>query len=119
MGNVWTVPAYVERVVDADTYALALDLGWNITRRDRCRLAGINAPEMSTEEGKAARAHAVALLEAIEGKTGGVGTLVTFVSHSLDKYGRPLGQILATSPQGVQMDLSEALLSAGHAVPMR
>jgi len=44
-----------------------------------CRIYGINAPELNTEEGKAAKAYA-------EGLCPG-GTKVTVVSHSWDKYG--------------------------------
>lgn len=48
----WTVPATVARVVDADTLALVLDLGWHITLTTNARVAGIDAPELSTDAGK-------------------------------------------------------------------
>lgn len=118
--NVWTVPAKVLRVVDADTLILLLDLGWHITYEARCRLVGVNAPEMGTDEGKAARAFVMDLLSYAGGvPSDGVPTEVTFVSHALDKYGRPLGQVLVTDQQGARLDLADVLLSAGHAVPMR
>jgi endonuclease YncB( thermonuclease family) len=44
-----------------------------------------------------------------------VGLKVTFASHSLDKYGRPLGTI--TLPDG--QDFGQAMLDSGHAVPMK
>lgn len=98
----WTVPATVVRVVDADTLECDLDLGWRITYRAKVRLAGVNAPEMSTPEGKAARAWVAEVLIA----------QVTVVSHSLDKYGRVLGEVRVGD-----WDLATALLEAGHAVP--
>lgn len=106
----WTVPATVKRVVDGDTLELVLDLGWKITLTRSCRIAGVNAPELSTEEGQAAKAWALGALPP--------GTLITFVSHSLDKYGRPLGSVTMTSPQGAVYDYASELMAAGHAVPM-
>lgn len=104
MGNVWTVPATVLRVVDGDTVRLELDLGWHTYRVENCRVAGINAPELSTEAGKAARAHAEQLLPP--------GARVTFISQKLDKYGRPLGRVVHDG-----VDFGAATLAAGHASP--
>lgn len=105
--TVWTVPATVVSVVDGDTAHLLLDLGWYVTYGPvRVRVAHINAPELSTAEGVAARDFAAVLLP--------VGLKVTFASHSLDKYGRPLGSI--TLPDG--QDYGQAMLDSGHAVPM-
>lgn len=106
----WTVPATVVRVVDADTIVMDLSLGWHITLEQRCRLAGCNAPELGTDEGDAARAWAVAALP--------IGTEVVFTSHSLDKYGRPLGSITMTNHVGQSFDYASELMAAGHAVPM-
>jgi micrococcal nuclease len=100
------VPAVVERAVDGDTLDLTLDLGWHISYRSRCRVVGINTPELSTEDGRGVRAY---VLERCP-----VGTRVRFVSKALDKYGRPLGHVLL--PDGV--NLGELLLATGRAVPM-
>lgn len=100
----WTVPATVLRCVDGDTIRLELDLGWHIYRVENCRIAEINAPELSTDEGKAAKAYAQQLLP--------VDTEVTFVSRRLDNYGRPLGHILFDG-----RDFGQAMVAAGHAVP--
>lgn len=122
-GNVWTVPATVKRVIDGDTLILLLDLGWHITYEARCRLVGCNAPELGTDEGNAAKAFVISLLNRVgtwspapEG--GGAGAEVTFISHELDKYGRPLGQVVASTPQGETLDLGYELIANGHAVPM-
>jgi endonuclease YncB( thermonuclease family) len=106
----WTVPATVSRVVDGDTFVLILDLGWHITLTERCRIAGCNAPELGTDDGDAARAWAVDTLP--------LGTPVVFTSHSLDKYGRPLGSITMTSHAGQVFDYASEIMAAGHAVPM-
>lgn len=101
---VWTVPATVVRVVDGDTVRLRLDLGWEIETTKNCRIIGINAREMNTPEGKADRLYAVSILP--------VGSPMVFVSHQLDKYGRPLGQLVY--PDG--SDFATKMLNAGHAV---
>jgi endonuclease YncB( thermonuclease family) len=103
--TVWTVPATVLRVVDGDTCELALDLGWHIGYRTRARVARINAPELYSAEGIAARDYARTLLPP--------ETVVTFVSHSLDKYGRPLGDIRLDDGR----DFGALMLTAGHAQP--
>lgn len=100
----WTVPATVLRVVDGDTVHLELDLGWHTFRTENCRIAEINAPELSTDAGKAARDYAQQLLP--------VDAAVTFVSRRLDNYGRPLGHILRDG-----VDFGQAMVAAGHAVP--
>jgi endonuclease YncB( thermonuclease family) len=99
----WSYPAVVVRVIDGDTVRLDLDLGLHIWRTDNCRIAGMNAPEMNTPEGKAAKADAEAMLP--------IDAHVLFVSRQLDKYGRPLGDL---SRNGV--DFATAMIAAGHAV---
>jgi endonuclease YncB( thermonuclease family) len=101
----WSYPATVLRVVDGDTIRLHLDLGLHIWRIENVRIANINTPELSTTAGRAAKRYTEQLLSA--------GTPVTFVSKTLDKYGRPLGTI--TLPDGT--DYGAAMLAAGHAVP--
>lgn len=116
--NTWRVPATVLRVVDGDTLELKLDLGWHISYQSRCRLIGCNAPEMTTDEGQTAKAYVTDLLHQYGGDMQGAGAQVTLISHALDKYGRPLGQILISTPQGATVDLSAELLDSGHAEPM-
>lgn len=110
MGNMWTVPGEVLRVVDGDTVAIRLSLGWHIYTDKNCRVLGVNAPELGTVPGAAAKAWAIAALP--------VTSAVTFVSHELDKYGRPLGQILYGQP-GRLRDFGPDLIAAGHAVLYR
>lgn len=102
--SIWTYPATVARVVDGDTVRLTLDLGLHLHHLSNCRIRGINAPEMGTAEGKAAKVAAEEMLPP--------GAQVVFVSRQLDKYGRPLGDL---SRSGV--DFATAMLAAGHAVP--
>jgi endonuclease YncB( thermonuclease family) len=117
-GDIWTVPATVTKVVDGDTLHLHLSLGWHIYLDARIRLIGCNAPELSTDEGKAARLWVMEQLSAMGGQPDGSGLEIQFISHELDKYGRPLGQVIVTSPQGGRFDLGASLITSGHAVPM-
>lgn len=117
----WTVPATVVDVYDGDSVHLKLDLRQDIDLGFKIRLtasaapvvlarvAHIDAPEMkvdgrSNPVGVAARDYAATLLSP--------GTPVTFVSHSLDKYGRPLGDITIGD-----LDFGTEMLRTGHAVP--
>lgn len=99
----YTYRASVIRVVDADTVWLEVDLGFDVRRRDSFRLYGINAPEMSTPEGVAAKAW---LAKALPGDL-----IVTTEKDRREKYGR----YLATLWVG-QVNINQALVDAGHAV---
>lgn len=59
----YTYAARLKRVVDGDTVVLDLDLGFYQWRIDRSyRLGRIDAPEMSTSQGIAAKDHLIAIL---------------------------------------------------------
>lgn len=42
----WVFPAYLDRVVDGDTYDMMLDLGFRTYKQARCKLAGIDTAEV-------------------------------------------------------------------------
>lgn len=105
---------------DGDTAYIDLDLGFGfpllavnpITGKHqwRCRLVGINAPELEVPDGSgiAARDFALGLAPP--------GTWITAVSYGWDRYGgRWDGQV--TLPSGD--DLATVIMNAGHATPMR
>lgn len=96
----------VDAVHDGDTINIRLDVGFDLTVYARCRILGINAPELSTDAGKAARDYAVSLLPA--------GSSVQVVSHGWDKYG---GRIDATVTLADGRDFGQVMLEAGQAVP--
>jgi endonuclease YncB( thermonuclease family) len=95
----------VSQVQDGDTVYAQLDLGFDLTVYARVRVYGINAPELSTVEGKAARDYARTLLP--------VGTAITVVSYGWDKYG---GRIDGAIRSATVPDYSAAMIAAGHAV---
>lgn len=110
----WTVPALVKRVIDADTLVCDLDVGWGFVRRNaRVRLAGINAPELSTSKGVAARtfaADAIFAFSALDELAP-----VTVISQSLDKYGRTLAVVKLADGR----ILNDLLVEAGYAVRVK
>ena len=99
----------VDVVHDGDTVYVKLDVGFDLTVYTRVRVFGINAPELSTPKGKAARDFAKALLKP--------GDPVQVVSHGWDKFG---GRIDGTIEFGgdIPHDYAQAMIDAGHALPL-
>lgn len=112
--NFGPYPAQVVDLHDGDTIHLNLDLGFAqfVEAHDldgkaimSCRVFGINAPELSTDAGKAALAFAQTLLKP--------GDRVTVVSHGWDKYG---GRFDGTVTLADGTDFATLMLQAGQAV---
>ena len=106
-------PARCIEVHDGDTLVLDLDLGfgvllvgkdWDGKTKLSCRVYGINAPELSTPEGKEALAYAKTLI--------GPGDRVLVTSYGWDKYG---GRFNGTIKLADGADFASRMLSAGHA----
>lgn len=108
----WEYQAEVVSVHDGDTFTLDLDLGVDVRTRQRVRLRGVDAPELATVEGRAAREKTRLLLPV--GSSVVVQTEQTRArSVDREKYGRLLAAV--TLPDG--RDLAAALVAAGHAWP--
>ena len=109
-------PARILDWHDGDTCHLDIDVGfahrvvgYNLDGSAglSCRIYGINAPELGTDAGNAALAHAKLIAPA--------GSMVQVTSHSWDKYGgRFDGSI--TLPDG--SDFAAHMLADGFAVVM-
>ncbi len=96
--------ARLVRVVDADTVILDLDLGfyqWRLTRS--YRLARINAPEMNTGAGVAARENLVAYLTLVAS--------YTVATQRADSFDRWIVELYADGT-----NISDWLVQNGHAV---
>lgn len=99
----------VNNVHDGDTIDIKLDLGFDLTVYARCRVFGIDAPELKTDAGKAARDYAMTLLP--------VGSTVMVHSHGWDKYG---GRIDADIEYDSHMlNFASAMIDSGHAVAVK
>ncbi len=93
---IYIYKAELVRVVDGDTVDLIIDLGFDTQRKERFRLYGIDAPEMNTLAGKAAKAwlwEALQPLEAIY-----VQTVQLSTKAKRDKYGRFLAVLYDELP---------------------
>ena len=91
-------------MVAGDTVWLDVELGFDVKRKDSFRLFGIDAPEMSTPEGVAARGWL------IEKLARGL-SMVTTHKDDREKYGRYLATLWAGNE-----NINEAMIKAGHAV---
>jgi endonuclease YncB( thermonuclease family) len=108
---VYEYSARLIRVVDADTWILDVNLGFNIwARNQRIRATGLNAPELATDEGQTARAWVGAWFA----KHAPDCTVTVRTQRDRnDNYGRLLGTI--TGPDGAVLNAD--MLAAGIAVP--
>ena len=86
----YTYKAKLNRVVDGDTVNLTIDLGFRLSYTSNCRLAGINAPELSTDEGKKSKAELSLYLKEWLTQYSMVDHSLDIISTGLDKYGRPI-----------------------------
>lgn len=97
--------ARVIKITDGDTIVCLIDMGFHVHIEQPLRLARINAPELNSLEGKAAKGFLVAELP--------VGTMVTVQTYKnpKDKYGRWIADI--HNDDGCVNDL---LVQNGHAI---
>tara|TARA_R110002020_G_scaffold432528_1_gene642552 strand:- start:607 stop:948 length:342 start_codon:yes stop_codon:yes gene_type:complete len=106
--------ATVHRIIDGDTVDVTIDLGFEMTTKQRIRLYGINTPETRTrdlEEKKRGKASKARLLELIN--TGDRQIILQTLKRG--KYGRILGKLL--HPE-TRENYNRTLLKEGHAVKM-
>src|SRR5438477_7671881 len=95
--------ANILKVVDGDTVWLEVKVGFDITIKDSFRLYGINAPEISTPEGRDAKEHLEQLLAP------GL-SFVTTHKDRREKYGRYLGTLWVG-----QLNLNQQMITDGFA----
>jgi endonuclease YncB( thermonuclease family) len=91
------------RCIDGDTLELLIDCGFKHSWKVSCRLAHINAPELSTPAGQTAKAYLIGRIP--------VGTKLYIISKSLDKYGRPIAEVYLNGAS-----INEEMISKGYAV---
>ena len=98
--------ATVLKIIDGDTVDLDVDLGFDVHAKMRFRLAGIDAPEMRTKEGKASRDWLVRQLLV------GSEVVVCTEKDRKEKYGRYLATIF---PVDGSMSINDKMVEVGHA----
>ena len=107
----------INRVVDGDTIDVTIDLGFDLMKKERVRIAGVDTPEKRTRdlEEKALGIDATNWMkEKLEGAIKGDDELVirTELKGGVGKYGRLLGWLYVGD--GV-VSLNEQMISEGYA----
>ena len=107
----------INRVVDGDTIDVTIDLGFDLYKKERVRVAGVDTPEKRTRnlEEKALGIDATNWLkEKLEGAVAGDDDLVirTELVGGVGKYGRLLGLLYVGDGD---MSLNEQMIAEGYA----
>jgi endonuclease YncB( thermonuclease family) len=119
--ELFTYAATVRKVVDGDTFVVALAVAPGITLELKLRLRGLDCPETSTAEGRAAKRFVEEFVRA--------GDEVVLSTTKPDKYDRYLADLFvlrkgagaagserADANAGAEIFLNNALLEERHAV---
>jgi micrococcal nuclease len=109
----------INRVVDGDTLDCTLDLGFDLYKKERVRVAGVDTPEKRTKnlEEKALGIEATNWLkEKLEGAIAGDDELSvrTELVGGVGKYGRLLGWLYRGDES---VSLNEQMIAEGYALP--
>ena len=107
----------INRVVDGDTIDVTIDLGFDLYKKERVRVAGVDTPEKRTRdlEEKALGLDATYWLkEKLEGAIDGDDelTIRTELKGGVGKYGRLLGWLYVGDEQ---VSLNEQMITEGYA----
>ena len=109
--------AKLDRVVDGDTVAALIDVGFAIWFKKRIRFKGVDTWESRTRNleekalGLKAKARTKELLEKVSSKSG----YFRIKSYGLGKYGRVLADVFIMDKDGKQWNVNETLITEGHA----
>ena len=101
----------VDRVVDGDTVDVIIDLGFDLKKKERVRLAGIDTPESRTRDleekamGLEAKDHLTGMLE-------GADRLIVRTEKD-GKYGRMLGWFYKN--EEANHSINEVMIEQGYA----
>jgi len=109
----------INRVVDGDTLDCTIDLGFDLYKKERVRVAGVDTPEKRTKdpEEKALGYDATNWLkEKLEGAISGDDELTvrTELVGGVGKYGRLLGWLYIGD---AELSLNEQMITEGYAWP--
>ena len=106
----------VNRVVDGDTVDLTLDLGFDVCKKERIRVAGVDTPEKRTRdlEEKALGVDATNWLKKRLRDAAAGGSLVvrTELEGGVCKYGRVLGWLYSGEDE---VSVNERMVAEGYA----
>ena len=107
----------INRVVDGDTIDVTIDLGFDLYKKERVRVAGVDTPEKRTrdkEEKELGLDAAAWLKEKLDGALRGDDELIirTELVGGVGKYGRLLGWLYVGDND---LSLNELMITEGYA----
>ena len=107
----------INRVVDGDTIDVTIDLGFDLFKKERVRVAGVDTPEKRTrdlEEKELGIEATNWLKEKLDGAISGDDDLVirTELVGGMGKYGRLLGWLYIGDSE---VSLNEKMITEGYA----
>ena len=107
----------IDKVVDGDTIDVTIDLGFDLFKKERVRVAGVDTPEKRTRnlEEKALGLDATAWIkDKLEGAVDGDDDLIirTELDGGVGKYGRLLGWLYIGDSD---LSLNEQMITEGYA----
>ena len=107
----------IDKVVDGDTIDVTIDLGFDLYKKERVRVAGVDTPEKRTRnlEEKALGLDATAWIKnKLEGAVDGDDDLIirTELDGGVGKYGRLLGWLYIGDSD---VSLNEQMITEGYA----
>ncbi len=107
----------INRVVDGDTIDVTIDLGFDLYKKERVRVAGVDTPEKRTRDLKEKELGIDAtnwLKEKLEGALAGEDqlTIRTELVGGVGKYGRLLGWLYVGDSE---LSLNEMMITEGYA----
>lgn len=107
----------INRVLDGDTIDVTIDLGFDLYKKERVRIAGVDTPEKRTrdlEEKELGKDATNWLKEKLEGAVAGDDDLVirTELVGGVGKYGRLLGWLYIGDGD---VSLNEQMITEGYA----
>ena len=107
----------IDKVVDGDTIDVTIDLGFDLYKKERVRVAGVDTPEKRTRnlEEKALGLDATAWIKnKLEGAVDGDDDLIirTELDGGVGKYGRLLGWLYIGD---ATVSLNERMIDEGYA----
>ena len=109
----------INKVLDGDTIDVTIDLGFDLYKKERVRIAGVDTPEKRTrdlEEKELGIDATNWLKEKLEGAICGDDDLVirTELVGGVGKYGRLLGWLYVGTEE---LSLNEQMIDEGYAFP--
>ena len=110
--SLYNYRAKVVGVYDGDSITIDIDLGLGVwSKGQKCRLSGIDTPEIRGEERIAGLKAKIRVSELILGKQ----VVIITEKDKTGKYGRWLATIWDLNDDGVWVNINKLLISEGHA----